>query len=292
MDYNKLTLRYGPRRMTAFNSTGASLSVAAGRLAFAFNFRGPALSIDTACSSSLVAAHSAASALGVHGAAQCGAALVAGCNVTLSPDTPAAFLQAGMLSPEGRCKALDAAADGYVRAEACGVMLLHALRGDAALPANNSVAMLQLAGSAVNQDGRSSALTAPNGPAQQDVMRAALSASGLTGLTSLQLHGTGTPLGDPIELGAVATVLGGGHVAIGASKVRWFEVVCVPADISRCDSYPTEKKQSLIAVHRLPMIARSPGMAMLNLLLAWWACVRQAAQLPAPQCRPSCTATR
>jgi acyl transferase domain-containing protein len=164
------------------------------------------VSVDTACSSSLVAAHAAASALAL---GQCGGALVGGANLCLSPDTPAAFAKAGMLAPDGRCKTLDAAADGYVRAEAVGVLLLQLLAPDVAATAAAAPLAL-LAGSAVNQDGRSSGLTAPNGPAQQDVLRAALAAAGLGPgeVCGLQLHGTGTGLGDPIEVGAAAAVFG------------------------------------------------------------------------------------
>lgn len=124
----------------------------------------------------------------------------------LHPDTSAMFQRAGMLSPEGRCKALDAAADGYVRGEAAGVMLLSAFEpGASATQAPIAV----LSGAAVNQDGRSSALTAPNGPAQQEVVRSALAAAGLqaASIAGLSMHGTGTPLGDPIEVGAAAAVL-------------------------------------------------------------------------------------
>jgi acyl transferase domain-containing protein len=124
-------------------------------------------------------------------------AAAAGANLTLTPDTPAMFSRAGMLSPEGRCKTLDAAADGYVRAEAVGVMLLEAFTADAAGSAAAS-SLAILVGSAVNQDGRSSSLTAPNGPAQQEVLRAALADGGLLPqhMLGLSMHGTGTPLGE------------------------------------------------------------------------------------------------
>ncbi len=136
-----------------------------------------------------------------------GAALVGGANLVLLPSTTAMFQRAGMLSPEGRCKTLDAAADGYVRAEAVGVMLLCALGGAGATSGRSPLALI--AGSAVNQDGRSSSLTAPNGPAQQEVMRQALASAGAgpADVAALQMHGTGTPLGDPIEVGAAAEVL-------------------------------------------------------------------------------------
>ena len=109
-----------------------------------------------------------------------------------------------MLAPDGRCKSLDMAADGYVRGEAVGVLMLQALIEEAA-----SMALAVFAGSSVNQDGRSSSLTAPNGPAQQEAMRMAMRFAGLAAaqITHLQMHGTGTPLGDPIEMGAAATVL-------------------------------------------------------------------------------------
>ena len=126
----------------------------------------------------------------------------------------------GMLSPEGRCKTLDASADGYVRAEACGTFVLAASSdADPGCPQAAPPFICLISGSAVNQDGRSSSLTAPNGPAQQEVMKTALEGigsgpgqrSGLSpwDVTALSMHGTGTPLGDPIEVGAVAAVLGG-----------------------------------------------------------------------------------
>jgi acyl transferase domain-containing protein len=192
MDYQKLASRY-VKGVTTYSATGVSLSVAAGRLSYSFGLKGPALAIDTACSSSLVAANAASMNLRSGSILQ---AAAAGANLTLSPDTPAMFSRAGMLSPEGRCKTLDAAADGYVRAEAVGVMMLQAYAASAAGAAYSSLAVL--VGSAVNQDGRSSSLTAPNGPAQQEVLRAALADAGLEArhVLGLSMHGTGTPLGE------------------------------------------------------------------------------------------------
>ena len=123
---------------------------------------------------------------------------------------PPPDLQAGMLAPDGRCKSLDQAADGYVRGEACGVLVLEAVppQGDSPqLGAGPPTALFR--SSAVNQDGRSSSLTAPNGPSQQEVVRAALALGGLGPgeVSALQMHGTGTPLGEPIEVGAAAAVL-------------------------------------------------------------------------------------
>lgn len=120
-----------------------------------------------------------------------------------------AFRKSGMLAADGRCKTLDAAADGYVRAEAAGAMMLEMMAEAQARRQGQHALVAVVAGSAVNQDGRSSGLTAPNGPAQQEVMRAALGTADLAAgsVTAVQLHGTGTSLGDPIEVGALAAVL-------------------------------------------------------------------------------------
>lgn len=164
-------------------------------------------SVDTACSSSLVAAHLVMVHLNSRSGATT-AGLVGGVSVLLSPTTTAMFQKAGMLSPDGRCKTIDASADGYVRGEGCGVVVLQT--GEAA-EGHRAQVLAVFQGSAVNQDGRSSSLTAPNGPSQQAAVRQALQASGLEPhqMTALQLHGTGTPLGDPIELGAAQAVLMG-----------------------------------------------------------------------------------
>ena len=176
-------------------------------------------SVDTACSSSLVAAHLVMVHMGSRTAA---AGLVGGVSVLLSPTTTAMFQKAGMLASDGRCKTIDAAADGYVRGEGCGVVLL---QSEEAAESQHAPVLAVFQGSAVNQDGRSSSLTAPNGPSQQAAIRQALQAAALEPhrMTALQLHGTGTPLGDPIELGAVQAVLmGNSHreqpVQIAAAK--------------------------------------------------------------------------
>jgi acyl transferase domain-containing protein len=172
MDYNKVVLRT-TGGVTPYSATGASLSVTAGRLSYSFAMSGPSVAIDTACSSSLVAAHAAINGLKL---AQCASAVTGGVNIMLSPDTPAAFQKAGMLSPDGRCKTLDASADGFARAEAAGVLLLQMLSGS---DGSSRGLLGVVCGSAVNQDGRSSALTAPNGPAQQAVINQALGAAGM-----------------------------------------------------------------------------------------------------------------
>ena len=142
---------------------------------------------------------------------QCSSAAASGANLILHPETSAIAQKAGMLAPDGRCKTLSAAADGYGRAEAIGVLLLQQAAATSAAGggADADAALALVAGTAVNQDGRSSSLTAPNGPAQQEVMRAALAVAGLAAaaVTALGMHGTGTALGDPIEVGATAAVL-------------------------------------------------------------------------------------
>jgi len=210
--------------LTAYSATATTLSVVSGRLSYTFGLSGPAVSVDTACSSALVAIHAAANALKLQ---QCASTMTGGVNLTLSPDTPAMFSRAGMLSPEGRCKTLDAAADGYVRAEAVGVMMLQAYAaGDAGSAAGSTLAVL--AGSAVNQDGRSSSLTAPNGPAQQEVLRAALAAGGLTpaDMTGLSMHGTGTPLGENCWLFFVVepVALQKAHVPLFCANDLWINI--------------------------------------------------------------------
>jgi acyl transferase domain-containing protein len=184
--------------ITAYTATGNTLSVASGRISYTFGLRGPAVTVDTACSSSLVSLHMAFNGLTLR---QCSSAVNAGANLMLSVETPAAFAKSGMLSADGRCKTLDAAADGYVRAEALGALFLQreTLGGSG---------MALICSTAVNQDGRSSSLTAPNGPAQQEAVRVALSGANMvfSDLQAIQMHGTGTGLGDPIEVGALAAL--------------------------------------------------------------------------------------
>ena len=193
-----------PRSIEAQFATGNATSVIAGRVAFALGLEGPAVSVDTACSSSLVAIHQACQALHT---GDCDLALAGGVNVLLSPVITIATSRARMLSPDGRCKTFDAAADGYVRSEGCGMLVLKRL-SDAVRDGDRIQAVIR--GSAVNQDGASGGLTVPNGGAQQRVIAAALSRSGLAGgdVDYLEAHGTGTALGDPIEVQAAAAVYG------------------------------------------------------------------------------------
>ncbi len=184
--------------------TGNALNAISGRVAFALGFEGPAVAIDTACSSALVAVHQACQAL--H-SGDCDMALAGGVNVLLSPVTVVAASRARMLSPVGRCKTFDASADGYVRSEGCGILVLKRL-SDAERDGDRICAVIP--SSAVNQDGASSGLTVPNGGAQQRLIAAALARAGLSGgdVDYLEAHGTGTPLGDPIEVQAAAAAYG------------------------------------------------------------------------------------
>jgi acyl transferase domain-containing protein/NADPH:quinone reductase-like Zn-dependent oxidoreductase/acyl carrier protein/NAD(P)-dependent dehydrogenase (short-subunit alcohol dehydrogenase family) len=205
MEYGGLAAQHLPA-MGAYSATSTPFSVAAGRLSFTYGFIGPAVSIDTACSSAMVAAHSAAQHLEKRG----GAALSAGINLMLAERTTSAAQIAGMLTVNGRCKTLDAGADGYVRAEACVVMVLQSPDSEFE-PHASSTPVLMMRSTFVNQDGKSSSLTAPNGPAQQRVLRGALDAAHAlpTDILGLEMHGTGTALGDPIEVGAATAVLPG-----------------------------------------------------------------------------------
>jgi acyl transferase domain-containing protein/NADPH:quinone reductase-like Zn-dependent oxidoreductase/acyl carrier protein len=189
--------------------TGNALNAISGRVAFALGLEGPAMAVDTACSSALVAVHQAVQAL--H-SGDCDLALAGGVNVLLSPVTVVAASRARMLSPVGRCKTFDASADGYVRSEGCGILVLKRL-SDAERDGDRICAVIS--SSAVNQDGASSGLTVPNGGAQQRLIGTTLARAGLTGgdVDYLEAHGTGTPLGDPIEVQAAAAAYGGSRDA-------------------------------------------------------------------------------
>jgi acyl transferase domain-containing protein/SAM-dependent methyltransferase len=190
-------------RIDAYLATGNSHSVAAGRLSYVLGLQGPSLSVDTACSSSLVAVHLACQSLRT---GDCRMALAGGVNTILWVDNTISLSKAHMLAPDGRCKTFDAAADGFVRAEGCGMVVLKRL-SDALADGDRIVATIL--GSACNQDGRSSGLTAPNGPSQEAVIRQALGRARIEALEVgyVETHGTGTALGDPIEVQALGNVL-------------------------------------------------------------------------------------
>jgi acyl transferase domain-containing protein/acyl carrier protein len=204
---NDYARRVPAATLDRYFGSGSSPAVAAGRLSYLLDLRGPCVTFDTACSSSLVAVHYALRALRE---GECDLALAGGVNLILAPDLGRSFAAAGMLAPDGRCKSFDAAADGYGRSEGCGVVVLKRLT--AALRDGDPL-LAVLRGSAINQDGRSAGLTAPNGPAQSHLVRRALSDAGLAPceVDAIEAHGTGTPLGDPIEMHALASVFAAGE---------------------------------------------------------------------------------
>ncbi|WP_438010608.1 type I polyketide synthase [Sorangium sp. So ce321] len=203
-DYAQLCIGGGdPTRIDAYLPTGTMFSVAAGRLSYVLGLHGPCIAVDTACSSSLVAIHLACQSLR---SGECRVALAGGVNLITSPLSTIAVSQLRMMAPDGRCKTFDAAADGYVRGEGCGILVLERL-SDAL--ANRSPILAVVRGSAVNHDGRSGGLTAPNGPAQEAVIRRALANGGVSPaeVSYVEVHGTGTSLGDPVEVGALRAAL-------------------------------------------------------------------------------------
>ncbi|HEV7672588.1 MAG TPA: SDR family NAD(P)-dependent oxidoreductase [Thermoanaerobaculia bacterium] len=187
----------------AYDGTGNASSIAANRLSYFLDLRGPSVAVDTACSSSLVALHLACRSLRD---GDFDLALAGGVNLILDPQVTAGFAQAGMMAPDGLCKTFDATADGYVRGEGCGVVVLKRL-ADALRDGDPVLGLIR--GTAINQDGRSNGLTAPNGLAQEAVVRGALADAGVEPwqIGYVETHGTGTPLGDPIEVRALIHAL-------------------------------------------------------------------------------------
>ena len=218
-DYlNKLVTSEMPQ---AYWGTGNAPSAATGRLSYILGLTGPNLAVETACSSSLVSVHLACQSLRQR---ECNLALAGGVSLLLSPELSIIFSQAKMLSPDGRCKTFDASANGYVRGEGCGIIVLKRL-SDAL--ANGDPILAVIRGTAVNQDGPSGGLTVPNGPSQVAVIRQALANGAVdpASISYIEAHGTGTSLGDPIEVGALGKVFGKNHsveqpVIIGSAKTN------------------------------------------------------------------------
>lgn len=190
-------------QITAYDGVGTTLSLTSSRLSYLLDLKGPSLTVETACSSSLVAVHLACQSLRTGETNLC---VVGGVNLILAPELNIVFSQAQMMSPDGRCKTFDAAANGYVRGEGCGVVILKRL-SDALRDGDNIRAVIR--GSAINQDGLSNGITAPNGPSQQAVIQQALTNAGVqpAEISYVEAHGTGTPLGDPIEVRSLKAVL-------------------------------------------------------------------------------------
>ena len=204
-DYGYLISKYGkPEQLNPYTGTGNALSAMAGRLSYFLNWQGPATSISTACSSSLVALHQACISLQRF---ECHMALAGGVNLILNPDATISMSSANMLAPDGRCKTFDASADGYVRSEGCGMVVLKRLT-DAQKDGDEILAVIK--SSTVNQNGASNGLTAPNGKAQAALFKQTLTKAGLkaTDIDYVEAHGTGTALGDPIEVQSIQKVYG------------------------------------------------------------------------------------
>src|SRR6185436_17048778 len=203
-DYCQLQL-HQPDGIDGYLGTGTTNCILANRLSYFLDLRGPSLAIDTACSSSLVAVHLACQSLR---SGESTLALAGGVNVIAWPWVSVAFSKAGFMAADGRCKAFDSRADGYVRSEGAGLVVLKRLE-DAVADGDRIQAVIL--GSAVNQDGRSNGLAAPNPRAQVAVVRAALADAQVSpdALQYVEAHGTDTRLGDPIEVKALAEVLGG-----------------------------------------------------------------------------------
>nr|WP_240807311.1 type I polyketide synthase [Polyangium spumosum] len=220
LDYQRMVLTT-PEYLDAYGVTGTVMATAAGRLSYVFGLQGPAVALDTACSSSLVAIHLGCQSLRE---GESDLVLAGGVNALLAWEPMVAMAAMRALSPDGRCKTLDARANGYVRGEGCGILVLKRL-SDARRDGDRVLALIR--GSAVNQDGRSTGLTTPNVLAQQALLRQALGAARLSpaDVGYVEMHGTGTPLGDPIEVDALREVFGearpdGSSCVLGAVKTN------------------------------------------------------------------------
>jgi acyl transferase domain-containing protein/nucleoside-diphosphate-sugar epimerase/acyl carrier protein len=217
-DYRRLALR-DRERPDAYTGTGSTFCIAANRISYQLDLRGPSLAVDTACSSSLVAVHLACRSLAT---GESTLALAGGVNLLLTPEPTIEMSKAGLMAPDGRCKTFDARADGYVRGEGAGMVVLKPL---ALALADGDLVHAVIRGTAVNQDGRTNGLTSPNRFAQEAVLRAAYRQAGVAParVQYVEAHGTGTALGDAIECRALGTVCGAGRpasrpLAVGSVK--------------------------------------------------------------------------
>jgi acyl transferase domain-containing protein/thioesterase domain-containing protein/NAD(P)-dependent dehydrogenase (short-subunit alcohol dehydrogenase family)/acyl carrier protein len=203
-DYGALQNEGGGRAVAdVYSATGSTFSISANRISYCFDLRGPSLAVDTACSSALTACHIACQSLW---RGDCSMAIVGGVNALLSQETFFAFSRMAMLSPDGRCKAFDAGANGFVRAEGAGTILLKPL--SAAQAAGDRIYAV-IRSTAANQDGRTNGITVPSQQAQEALIRGACLSAGLdpSQIAYVEAHGTGTPIGDPIEAAALSAAL-------------------------------------------------------------------------------------
>ncbi|MFF3518736.1 beta-ketoacyl synthase N-terminal-like domain-containing protein, partial [Streptomyces sp. NPDC002573] len=215
-DYARLVEEAAGTRLEHYDATGTGFCFASGRLSHVLGLQGPNMAMDTGCSSSLVALHQAVSALRL---GECDLALAGGVHLRLSPTTSLSLARTGALAPDGRCKTFDARADGFGRSEGCGIVVLKRL-SDARRDGDTVLAVVR--GSAVNHDGPASGFTVPNQSAQISLIRDALANADVAPdeVSFVETHGTGTALGDPIEVGALAAVFGRSPhpVLLGAVK--------------------------------------------------------------------------
>jgi len=205
LDYGGIQTNPAERRsINPYTNLGLALCIAANRLSYLFDLHGPSLSVDTACSSSLVATHLACQSIWN---GECDMALTGGVNLILRPEGTIGFSRASMLAPDGRCKSFDARANGYVRSEGAGVIVLKPL--SRALTDGDPIYAI-VRGTAVNQDGLTTGISMPNRLAQATMLREACEQAGVAPeqIQYVEAHGTGTPVGDPIELQAIGDVLG------------------------------------------------------------------------------------
>eukprot|EP00921_Rhytidocystis_pertsovi_P005095 GHVQ01008804.1.p1 GENE.GHVQ01008804.1~~GHVQ01008804.1.p1 ORF type:complete len:4630 (+),score=744.88 GHVQ01008804.1:433-13890(+) len=207
LDWHFLDLQSNPERSSSYSGTGGSGCLVSNRVSYVFGVRGTSLTVDTACSSSLVATDVSIHCMQL---GQVTGALVGGINLMLSAHLFVAFSKARMLSPDCRCASFDDRANGYVRGEGAGAVVVLPME-EAKKKGSKILAVVK--GSATNHDGRSASLTAPNGPAQQDAIRCAVGRAAMkpTDITYVETHGTATSLGDPIEMGALKAVYGPGR---------------------------------------------------------------------------------
>ncbi|HEY7213099.1 MAG TPA: type I polyketide synthase, partial [Thermoanaerobaculia bacterium] len=220
-DYARLLPSDELQAIDAYSGTGTAYCITANRLSYVFGLEGPSLAVDTACSSSLVAVHLACQSLRL---GECSVALAGGVNVILWPGHTVYFTRAGLMAPDGRCKTFDERADGFVRGEGAGVVVLKPL---ARAVADRDPVYAVIRGSAVNQDGRSNGLTAPSLQAQVDVVAEAFRRAGISpgAVQYVEAHGTGTALGDPIEAAALGRALAadrpvGSRCGLGSVKTN------------------------------------------------------------------------
>lgn len=238
-------LQFGDEMLSdAYAGVGCALTNAASRISHFLNLRGPAMAVDTACSSSLSSIHLGCMAIR---SGECEMALAGGVNVILSPTVTMSLSKAGMMAPDGRCKTFDSSADGYVRSEGAGVVLMKPL---SKAIADGDMVYAVVRGSASNQDGKSSGISAPNGEAQQRVVLAACESARIEPglLDYIEAHGTGTALGDPIEVNALGEVL-----KIGAETGKVYCIGSVKTNIGHAESaagVASIIKASMILQHR------------------------------------------